>query len=215
MLAMAGSKGAWVEAESPAASGAAPSVAQLARRVDEHYNRPRTLSVQFMEVYRGMGIQRTESGTLLLAKPGRMRWNYDQPRGKLFVMDGKYAYSYAPGDAQAQRYPASKLDDFRSPLRLLLGHARIEKELANLSLTRDDDDFVIHGVPKGMQQRLAEVELAVTTDGVIHAIRWQEKDGSATEFHLTQEKVNLPLAAGTFIFQAPPGVVVVNGLPPI
>ncbi len=188
---------------------------ELAKRLDAHYNHLRSLSVQFTETYHGMGMERIERGTLLLAKPGRMRWNYAEPAGKLFVMDGKYAYSYTPGDAQAQRYPAKKLDDVRSPLRFLLGHAQIQKELTDLTMTPEGSDFRLQGVPKGMEQRVSQVELTVTADGRIEVMQWRETDGSTTELRLADEQPNPPVTPETFFFQPPAGVVVVNGLPPI
>ncbi len=193
----------------------APSLAELAKRLDAHYNHLHSLSVQFSETYRGMGMERTERGALLLAKPGRMRWSYTQPAGKLFVMDGKSAYSYTPGDAQAQRYPAKQLDDFRSPLRFLLGHTQIQKELLHLTMTPDGPDFRLSGAPRGMEQRVSTVELTVTAEGIIEAMRWKETDGATTEFRLTDEQPNPHLGPQTFVFQPPKGVVVVNGLAPI
>ena len=82
---------------------------------------------------RALGIKRVESGTLLLQKPGRMKWEYNVPPGKLFVLDGKFAWFYSAGDPQVQRIPAKELDDLRSPLRFLLGHTELEKELNNLT----------------------------------------------------------------------------------
>src|ERR1035438_9400312 len=60
----------------------------LVRTVDDHYNHMRTLRARYTEHYTGMGLDRTESGTLLLRKPGLMRWSYDLPPGKVFVLDG-------------------------------------------------------------------------------------------------------------------------------
>ncbi len=74
-------------------------------------------------------MDKTESGTLVLKKPGRMRWTYDQPAGKVFVLDGKSCVVIHPGTDQAQRVPAKQLDDLRSPLRFLLGHTQLKKEL--------------------------------------------------------------------------------------
>jgi outer membrane lipoprotein carrier protein len=196
-------------------TGTTPTAAQAAGRVDAHYNHLHSLRVQFTETYQGMGMKRMETGTLLLAKPGRMKWSYTQPAGKLFLVDGKYGYSYTPGDAQAERYPAKQLEDFRSPLRFLLGHARIEKELTGLTLAADGDHYRLRGVPKGMEQRVSEVSLTVTADGTIEAIEWKETDGATTEFRLTGEQGNPAISADTFLFQAPPGVVVVRGLAPI
>jgi outer membrane lipoprotein carrier protein len=101
-------------------------VHSIAAAVDDHYNHLRTLQAEFTEVYRGSGMERTESGTLWLAKggmkkPGKMRWEYRSPREKLFVSDGKDAWFYVPGDRQARKTEARKLDDIRSPLAFLLG----------------------------------------------------------------------------------------------
>ena len=194
---------------------AAPTVAEISKQVDQHYNRLHSLRVQFTETYQGMGMKRTETGTLLMEKPGRMRWDYSNPAGKVFVIDEKYGYSYTPGDAQAERYPAKQLEDFRSPLRFLLGHTRIEKELTDLTLTPEGAGYRLRGVPKGMEQRVAEVTLTVTAEGRIDAIQWKETDGAITEFQLTNELANPPLAADTFSFRPPPGVAVVKGLAPI
>ncbi len=101
-----------------------------------------------------MGMDRHENGVLLLEKPGRMRWNYAAPPGKVFVLDGKFRWSYTPGDVQVQQIPAKKLDDLRSPLRFLLGHAQLTKELNGLTMTPGDrGEFRLRGVPKGMEQR--------------------------------------------------------------
>src|SRR5271168_4759857 len=82
---------------------AAEDVSSIAQTVDEHYNHLHTLQAEFTEEYRGAGIERTESGTLWLAKggmkkPGKMRWEYRSPREKLFVSDGKDAWFYVPDD---------------------------------------------------------------------------------------------------------------------
>lgn len=198
-----------------AGSVPAPTAQQIAKRVDAHYNHLHSLRVQFTETYTGMGRKRTESGTLLLAKPGRMKWLYAEPAGKLFVIDGKYGYSYTPGDAQAERYPAKQLEDFRSPLRFLLGHAQIAKELTGLTMTAEGSNFLLRGVPKHMEQRVSEVSLTVTVQGAIEGIAWKETDGATTEFRLTDEQTNPPTAPDSFTFQPPAGVVVVKGLAPI
>ncbi|MGH9616785.1 MAG: LolA family protein, partial [Acidobacteriaceae bacterium] len=123
--------------------------------------------------------------------------------------------SYTPGDAQAERYPAKQLEDFRSPLRFLLGHTRIEKELTHLTLTEKGAEYQLRGIPKNMEQRVAYVDLTVTANGRIDAIEWQETDGATTEFQLSNEIPNPPLAADTFTFHPPPGVAVVKGMAPI
>jgi outer membrane lipoprotein carrier protein len=188
----------------------------LAGKVDQRYDHMHTLRARFTETYTGAGMSRTESGTLLLKKPGRMRWDYDQPRPKLFLSDGQTAWFYVPGERQARRTPVKQVDDLRSPLRYLLGKTKLEKELEGLSLAPDQkpvnpSDVVLRGVPKGMRDRVAETLLEVAPDGLIVRIVVEELDGSITEFRFLQQKENVELADQQFRFTPPPGVEVVAG----
>jgi outer membrane lipoprotein carrier protein len=187
----------------------------VVRKVDDHYNHLGSLRAHYTERYSGMGMDRTEEGTLLLKKPGRMRWSYASPVGKVFVLDGKFAWFYTPGDAQASRVPAKQLDDLRSPLRFLLGHTQLNRELDNLTVTPDGSAFRITGVPKGMAQRVKLLSLGVTATGTIERMRLEELDGAVTEFVFTDLKENVPVKDSDFAFLSPAGVTVVEGMPPI
>jgi outer membrane lipoprotein carrier protein len=187
----------------------------LLPRVDDHYNHLHTLRARYTEHYTGMGIDRTESGTLLLRKPGLMRWSYDQPPGKLFILDGKYAWFYTPGDPQVSRAPAKQLDDLRSPLRFLLGHTELAKELDQIATRSDGPNYRITGVPKGMANRVRLLTLMVTSDGAITAMKLEETDGAVTEFTFTDIEENVAIPPDSFTFTPPPGVPVLDGAAPI
>jgi outer membrane lipoprotein carrier protein len=188
----------------------------LAEKVDRHYNNLQSLRSHFVEEYRGAGMSRSEAGTLYLKKPGKMRWDYEQPRKKLFLSDGKTAWFYVPGEQQARRAPVNKLDDLRSPLRFLLGKTKLMKEFNQLNIAPNvspvqSGDIVLRGAPKGMEDRVSQVSLEVTPEGRIDRITLEEVDGSITDFKLSEEVENLPVADNLFHFAPPPGVEVVTG----
>jgi outer membrane lipoprotein carrier protein len=192
------------------------SAKDLAQRVDRHYNQLHSLKAGFSESYEGLGMRRTESGTLLLLKPGLMRWDYSSPAGKLFVLDGKFAWFYSKGDPQVQRIPAKQLDDLRSPLRFLLGHTAVEKELNNLKVSAGPNGHLtLSGQPKGQEKRVSRISLAVTAEGAITAMEMEEIDGALTRFTFTGEQPNAPVSPGAFHFTPPAGVPVVDALPPV
>ena len=199
-------------------AGAQQDVHTLAVRVDAHYNHLRSLRTAFVESYSGMGQQRTEHGTLVLAKPGRMRWQY--AGGKLFVLDGKSAVSYVPGEPEAQRIPAKQLDDARSPLRFLLGHTQLEKELDGLRAEPAPGGTVLlTGKPRyrtGPQDaRVQSITVRVQPlTGTIAGLELREIDGTVTRFDFSDMQENLPVTDNEFRFVAPPGVTLVDGLPP-
>jgi outer membrane lipoprotein carrier protein len=191
-------------------------VHEIARTVDERYNHLRSMQAQFTEIYRGAGIERTESGTLWLKKPGKMRWQYRSPREKLFLSDGKDAWFYVPGDRQVRKGPVKNLDDLRSPLAFLLGKTRLEKELQGLSLAPDVSplragDLVLRGVPKAMANRVSQVLLEITPDSRIARILIEEVDGSTTEYQFSDQEENIAVNDQRFQFSPPPGVEVIQG----
>ncbi len=189
---------------------------KLAKTVDAHYNHLHSLQARYTERYHGLGLDRSETGTLTLQKPGRMRWAYDSPAGKLFVLDGKSAVTYTPGDAQATRIPAKQLDDLHSPLRFLLGHTELAKELDHLTLTlAGPDSYTLSGTPKAMQDRLHTLALTVDATGQIHAMRLEETEGTTTTFTFTDLRENIPTNANDFTLTPPDGVPIVDGTSPI
>ncbi|MBV9075807.1 MAG: outer membrane lipoprotein chaperone LolA [Acidobacteria bacterium] len=203
----------WVSAS--AISLGQSSVSEIASRVDARYNHLNTMRAHFQESYSGAGLSRNESGELWLQKPGKMRWQYEQPAEKLFIVDGKTAFFYVPSEHQARRMPAKKLDDLRSPIRYLLGHTKLRSEFNKLQISAEQSkqsgNVVLEGVPKGMEDRVQRVLLEIAASSEITRIRVEELDGSVTEFDFSVIEENVSVKAGLFHFSPPPGVEVVEG----
>ncbi|MGD0570114.1 MAG: outer membrane lipoprotein carrier protein LolA [Candidatus Sulfotelmatobacter sp.] len=199
----------------------AEDVRSVAHSVDEHYNHLHSLQAEFTEEYRGSGMERTEAGTLWLEKggikkPGKMRWEYRSPREKLFVSDGRDAWFYVPGDRQARKTDARKLDDVRSPLAFLLGKSKLEKELQGLSLASDvaplaAGDVVLRGVPLALAGQISDILLEVTPQHTIVRIVINSVDGSSTEYRFTDQKENVAIPEAQFRFSPPAGTETVEG----
>ena len=197
-------------------SSAPTDVHSIASAVDNHYNRLRSLQAEFTEIYRGNGMDRTESGTVWLKKPRKMRWEYRSPREKLFLTDGQDAWFYVPGERQVRKQPFKKLEDLRSPLGFLLGKTKLEKELKGLSVAPDrvpinPGDKILRGVPKGMEDRINQVRLEITPDSRIARIEIEEADGAVTEYRFQQQKENVTVEDARFRFSPPAGVETIEG----
>ena len=194
----------------------AQDIHQTARGVDEHYNHLRSLQTDFTEIYRGAGAERSESGTLWLKKPRKMRWEYRSPREKLFVSDGKAVWFYLPAERQLRKTDFKKLDDLRSPIAFLLGKTKLEKELQGLSKVVDQAPLnpantLVRGVPKAMADRVSDVLLEITPASQLARIVFTEVDGATTEFRFASPKENLEVSDRLFQFSPPPGVETVEG----
>ena len=187
------------------------NVKRFASQVDDHYNQLKTFKAAFTEIYQGPGISRTESGTLWLKKPSRMRWEYHVPHEKLFLIDSDHAYFYVTGEQQAHKATVKNLDDIRSPLRYLLGKTKLEKELEGLSLAPDlqpivAGDIVLRGVPKMMRDRVSSVILEISPAHQIHRIVIRGVDDTTTDFRFSQIEENIPVQDSLFRFTPPQGV---------
>jgi outer membrane lipoprotein carrier protein len=199
-----------------AGSVRAADVKAVAAAVDAHYNHVRTLQAEFTEIFRGAGMERTESGTLWLKKPGKMRWEYRSPKEKVFVSDGKDAWFYVPEDKQARKQSAKKLEDIRSPLAFLLGKSKLEKELKGLSLAPDispleSGDIMLRGVPEELADQISEIVLEITPQKSISRIVMQGVDGATTEYRFSDQKEDMAVADNRFSFRPPAGTEIVDG----
>jgi outer membrane lipoprotein carrier protein len=195
--------------------GFGAEAAAIAHGTDEHYNHLSSFKANFTEIYQGPGVSRTESGVLWLKKPGKMRWEYQEPREKLFLTDSHMAFFYVPGERQARKTPLRNLDDIRSPLRYLLGKTKLEKELEGLSVAADKTplkggDTVLRGVPKGMKDRISDVLLEISPSFEIDRIVIVEIDGTRTDFRFSNTQDNVAVADKLFHFTPPAGVEVIE-----
>jgi outer membrane lipoprotein carrier protein len=181
----------------------------LLNKAESRYNHAQTLQVVFTEQYTPPGsIRRSESGTLLLRKPGRMRGEYLQPKGKLFVSDGKFLWLYTPADNRAEKMKLKETEDMRAPLAFLLGKLHFNKEFRNLQGKAEGADTRVTGEPKSEDLPYTSVEFLVAPDGRIRELKVTGFDRSLLAFTFDQEKLDPQLDAKLFQFKAPPGVVV-------
>jgi outer membrane lipoprotein carrier protein len=205
---------AWAILLCGSSSAQAPDVKSVAHAVDEHYNQLQSSKAAFTEIYQAPGINRTESGTVWLKKSGKMRWEYREPREKLFLTDSQNAYFYVPGEQQARKTSLKRIDDLRSPLRYLLGKTKLEKELDGLSFAPDiapiqAGKVVLRGVPKAMADRVSEVLLEINQAHQITRILIRGTDGATTDFRFTGTEENIPVPDKFFRFSPPPGVATI------
>lgn len=179
--------------------------------VERRYNNARTLQVNFEETYLAPGRgKRTEAGVLYLRKPGRMRWDYTRPPGKLFLSDGKDVYLYTPYDKQVEKMKLKEADDLRAPLAFLLGRLNFDKEFEHISGQTEPTGIVVKAQAKSTKLPYKNVEFHITPDLRMDRIVIYGQDESVLQFEFSDEKLNPPLAESLFRFALPPGARMVE-----
>jgi outer membrane lipoprotein carrier protein len=178
---------------------------RLLESVEKRYNKARTLQVSFEETFSGAGPKRTESGELFLRKPGRMRWEYRTPAGKLFLSDGKDIYYYNPSSRRAEKMKLKESEDMRAPLAFLLGRLDFEKDFTNFRAVKQGLDTMVAATPKSDKLPYRQVEFVVTPEARIRELRVLGHDNSLLGFTFATEVMNPPLQDTLFKFELPPG----------
>jgi outer membrane lipoprotein carrier protein len=141
-----------------------------------------------------------------------MRWQYESPKGKLFVSDGKEVYLYTPASNQVQKMKVRESDDMRTPLAFLLGKLDFWRDFDRFVATPEGTDLRLKAQPKSDQAPYTDVEFVVTAASQIKLLRITGQDHSVMEFRFKDEKVNPLLSDSLFRFSPPRGVEILEGI---
>ena len=184
---------------------------QVLKSVEQRYNRAATLEVRFEQRYLAHGRPtRVESGDLSLRKPGRMRWNYATPAGKVFVSDGKWVWFYSPAENRAERSQLKKADDFRAPLAFLLGKLDFHRDFGRFEFKESAGDATVIAYAKNDRLPYTQVEFTVSPQNVIRRLVVTGIDATVMEFQFSGERLNPPLSEALFRYTPPQGAEIVE-----
>lgn len=189
----------------------AQSVGKVVDGVERRYNALSALKMGFEQSMEYAGRKRNlEAGTLYLLRPGKMRWEYSDPAGKIAISDGKIFRQYNPNSNQVRQVALASMTDLRAPLSFLLGRMRLRRMFRNLRLESADGMHVLIGEGRGGQDFYSRVEFDVDpADYSITGVRIVGRDESINGYRFSGEETNPTLSASLFEFEAPAGAEVV------
>ena len=189
----------------------AQSIGKTIEAIELRYNSLSGLRMKFEQTMEFGGRKRmAERGTLYLSRPGKMRWDYTQPVGKIAVSDGTIFRMYSPLSNQVRQVRLDEMTDLRAPLSFLLGRMRLRRMFKDLQLSESDGQGLLEGKGRRGSDFFAEVQFTFDlADYRISTIRILGRDGSVNAYAFSDEELNPSLDAGLFEFTAPPGAEVV------
>ncbi len=186
---------------------------EIANRVEARYARSRTLQVTFLERYSQGENVRIESGTAYFSRPGRMRWEYEAPEEKLFLVDGKNVWFYVPADRTATRAKVKESEDWHTPLALLAGRIRkgtLDRMCEKLELLPASSGYSLRCLPEKDKAPFQEMRLDTDANYRLRRLLIREAGGVETEFRFANWRENIALPEVMFHFAAPRGVAIVD-----
>jgi outer membrane lipoprotein carrier protein len=213
-----------------AAIPAASDVHSAIRALEARYQHARTLKAVFFERYSdGNGGVAAESGTVYFSRPGRMRWEYESPEQKLFLVDGTNVWFYVPADRTVSRAKLKETSDWRAPVALLAGKADLGQMCRRIEMVppvegapgvkRDEtrvspENTLLRCAPRASSDTSADAihEILFETDSKADLVRIliRQPGNAETEFRFGAWELNIPIAEAKFHFAAPLGVAIVD-----
>ena len=199
---------------------AAPSAAEVAQAVQKRYDSVHDFSTDFTHAYEGGVLKKqvTEHGTLLIKKPGKMRWSYAAPENNVFVSDGAKVYSYIPADKQVIVSAVPPDDAATTPALFLAGKGNLTRDFA-VSLVEPaagmpQGTLALKLVPKVAQPDYDWLVLEIEAGTYrLRGLVTIDAQGGTSKFSFTNLKENVGLADKEFEFKPPRGVDVVTDSP--
>jgi outer membrane lipoprotein-sorting protein len=161
-----------------------------------------------------------------------MRWDYESPEQKLFLVDGTNVWFYVPADRTVSRAKMKESSDWRTPIALLVGKADLSRLCRTIDIAdptsaagekpearpQQVGDTVLRCMPRKGAGDSADAsgslrEVLLETDPQARLVRvvLREAGNIETEFRFGNWEENIPIPESEFHFQPPPGVSVVDG----
>jgi outer membrane lipoprotein carrier protein len=165
------------------------------------------------------GMTQEASGRLFLKWPGRMRWEYEKPESRLFLIDGKTLWSYSPSERQVIAQDVSGALT-TTPIGILFGMSSLRRNFQVRPVvhagTRNSPEFLLELIPKGKDLAFKRVILGVDRESfLIRRLTVFDLYGNTTTVELSKQKVNNDLKDELFRFSPPPGTEIVSPPKPI
>ena len=188
---------------------------EFIKEVQKSYHDVHALRADFTQTYESGSRTRVESGTVIFARGGRMRWDYREPGKKIFLSNGKEVLLYLPAENQLNRSSLKASEDFRVPFRLLLSRVDLRKvfskfEDAGEAFKHDPGDRVIRAYPKqGEKAGYNRVVIEFNPQLDIRRLELVYTDNSVMTFTFEHIDRNPQLSASLFQFTPPPGTEVI------
>lgn len=189
----------------PAAAAAPESFARFERWIEP----TRTLRASFVQTLESgaLGADVEERGTVVLSRPGLMRWDYEDPEIKVAIIREGAVQMYLPEDGQLILSEVPPDGDLLP--RLLLGEAPLG-ELFEILEADGAAPGSFRLVPKSEARTFEAVDVTIDRQGALTSAVVTDAGGNRMIYRFDRWKRNRPVPASTFDLEVPAGTDVVQ-----
>ena len=147
-------------------------------------------------------------GEVVLAKPGRMRWSYEEPEPSLMVSDGETLWLYDSTLGEAQKLPAVAGSFDAAAARFLLGAGDMRRDFRIRAESCAEDEVRLELAPR---EPASYEKLFLVVDPATGDVRSTEVIdllGNTASVSFRELRLDTDPPDATFRFEPPPGVEV-------
>ena len=205
-----------------APDGESDCALEVARRVQAHYDRISDFEAKFEQVTKSLALGEGSAageparGKVVMAKPGKMRWEYTEPQESQVLSDGVNLWIYDVAAKEVQHMVASGGYLSGAALQFLMGRGLITEEFVVTSERCSEGleivDLELTPRRPGSYERLALRVVRAT--GEVQATTLFDLFGNVTTISFRAVRVDLAPPPATFQFELPPGVELIELTPP-
>lgn len=176
-------------------------------QLQRKYEGIQSFTAQFNQIFEGHNVQLQESGIVLMKKPGKMYWEYQNPTQKFFVTDGDQSFFYIPADNQVI-VSNLQLESSHTPLLFLMGKGNLAKGF-NVQMETDEiplqrDNLLLRLTSKNPQGEYSHLILEFSPSiNLIHRLIIVEPLGNRNEYVFTNFQENTHIPDRQFEFEIP------------
>ncbi len=193
-----------------------PRIDEYVRALESSYRGTRTLRAKFTQTHTWGNRTRSESGQVVFARGGLMRWDYEDPSPKLFLATAKNLILYVPAENQVTRSKIKSSEDVRVPFRLLLSRLNLRRVFSEIDFADGVIDVLpenrlLRAIPKKAEEAgYREVLMEITPAYDIRRLVITYADRSRMEFEFDQIQRNIALNPSVFRFIPPADAEIID-----
>ena len=192
---------------------------QVALSVQAFYDQTRSVEAEFHQTYYNRVYDRYDRshGQVKFQKPGKMRWDYAAPNGKIIVSNGQRLSVYEPGETKGEEGQVFERSisesDLPQALSFLTGTGKLSDEFTFRLLDAAQQGFtaghVLELMPKKKSPHYERILFYVDGDvkraGLVHRVLIVDNTGNRNRIDFKTPRFNRPLDAKLFDWQPPKG----------
>ena len=185
-------------AAAPAAADGWAALRELRTRLEAQ---PRVAEFRQEYLPAGFSSGDSETGRLTLALPGCLRWDYDEPFAKSYLLCQETIWTWNPGESSGRTFRVDPEADRGLDL-LRLGVERLAERYSAELVEPAGGGAVVRLEPLGPAAEIATATLKLTADGgSLAELSYEDVEGNTTRFEFGEER---PAGAGAVDLR-PPG----------